>query len=67
MTTIPAAVRADARREGVSLPENRTSHLMPHRLEFAALWDHLHGPGAWHADPDVVALTFTVERRNVDA
>lgn len=34
---------------------------------FAALWDSLHGPGAWENNPEVVALTFTVARRNIDA
>lgn len=34
---------------------------------FAALWDELHGPGAWSANPWVVALTFTVALRNIDA
>lgn len=31
------------------------------------LWDELHGPGAWDANPWVVALTFTAEQRNIDA
>ena len=29
---------------------------------FQALWDHLHGAGAWALNPKVVALSFTVER-----
>lgn len=33
---------------------------------FASLWDHCHGPGAWDADPWVVATTFTVHRGNID-
>lgn len=37
------------------------------RLAFAALWNSLHGPGAWDANPWVCALTFTVDRRNIDA
>ena len=37
------------------------------REMFAALWDVVHGSGAWQAGPDVVALTFTVEQRNIDA
>ena len=32
-----------------------------------ALWDSLHGDGAWDANPDVVAISFRVERRNIDA
>lgn len=34
---------------------------------FAKLWNSLHGAGAWEANPEVVALRFTVERRNIDA
>lgn len=34
---------------------------------FERLWSGLHGPDAWDANPWVVALTFTVEQRNIDA
>ncbi len=34
---------------------------------FLNLWDSLHGRDAWDANPWVVALTFTTERRNIDA
>lgn len=44
---------------GVWLADERTS--------FAQLWNRLHGPGAWSANPWVVALTFTVAQRNIDA
>lgn len=37
------------------------------RDAFAALWKSIHGPDAWEANPWIVALTFSVERRNVDA
>ena len=30
------------------------------------LWNSLHGPGAWDANPWVVAVTFTVQRGNID-
>lgn len=33
---------------------------------FEALWNSLHGPDAWAANPWVVALTFTVDKRNID-
>lgn len=33
---------------------------------FALLWDHIHGKGAWDANPFVVALTFEVHRCNID-
>jgi len=58
---------ADARAEGVALPPDHQSHRAPHRLEFANLWSGLHGQGAWEANPAVVALTFTAEKRNIDA
>jgi len=31
------------------------------------LWNSLHGPDAWDANPWVVAVSFTVDRRNIDA
>jgi hypothetical protein len=37
------------------------------RAHYAALWDSLHGPGAWEANPEIVAIGFTVEHRNIDA
>lgn len=30
---------------------------------FYLLWEHLHGKGSWDANPEVVALTFKVHRR----
>jgi hypothetical protein len=32
---------------------------------FKALWESLHGPASWDARP-VVAITFTVHKRNID-
>jgi len=34
---------------------------------FAELWDALHGPGSWDANPWVVAITFNARRCNIDA
>lgn len=34
---------------------------------FMSLWDSLYGAGAWGGNPWVAAITFTVERRNIDA
>lgn len=34
---------------------------------YHALWNSLHGPDAWGANPWVVAVSFTVDRRNIDA
>ena len=33
---------------------------------FQALWNSLHGPGAWDANPWVAAYTFTVRHGNID-
>jgi hypothetical protein len=37
------------------------------RGAFQELWNRLHGTGAWDANPEVVAMTFTVHRCNIDA
>lgn len=34
---------------------------------FSALWNNLHGARSWDANPDVVAMSFAVHRRNIDA
>lgn len=34
---------------------------------FADIWNSLHGPGAWDANPWVAAHTFTVQRGNIDS
>lgn len=39
---------------------------VPARTQFAGLWKQLHGPDAWEANPDVVALTFRVVKENID-
>lgn len=33
---------------------------------YAALWDHINGPGAWDASPWVAAYTFRVIQGNID-
>jgi hypothetical protein len=37
------------------------------RGDFIHLWNSLHGPEAWDANPWVAAISFTVEKRNIDA
>jgi hypothetical protein len=37
------------------------------RAAFALLWNSLHGPGAWDANPEAVVLQFRVARGNIDA
>ena len=34
---------------------------------YSSLWNSLHGPDAWDANPWVAAITFTVHRTNIDA
>jgi hypothetical protein len=36
------------------------------RDAYRILWNDLHGPGSWDANPWVVAVTFTVQRGNID-
>ncbi len=40
---------------------------MTERNSFASLWNSIHGPDAWDRNDWVCALTFTVEKRNIDA
>ncbi|WP_255569228.1 hypothetical protein [Roseomonas alba] len=63
----------NAIREGIAYPptgmtlDEACEYGVDPRGEFRTLWNSLHGPEAWAANPEVVALTFTVERRNIDA
>lgn len=54
---------------GVAHPDKAFSVLsrVTAREMFAALWDVIHGSGAWLASPWVVAVSFTVALRNIDA
>lgn len=36
------------------------------RESYRTLWNSLHGPDAWDANPWVVAVSFTVQRGNID-
>ncbi len=36
------------------------------RMSYRELWNSINGAGAWEQNPWVVALTFTVEQRNMD-
>lgn len=37
-----------------------------HKPAFASLWDSLHGPDAWAANPEVVVMHFDVLHGNID-
>jgi len=36
-------------------------------LAYGKLWDELHGQGAWASNREVVAMSYEVERRNIEA
>lgn len=57
--------RGDAMEEGCPF-SNMAAGPSP-RDWFRDLWNSLHGADAWDANPEVVALTFTVAQRNIDA
>lgn len=66
---------ADAMAEGAS-PVMTNEGVSPTGMPFSewswrdgfhTLWNSLHGPDAWDANPWVVAVSFTVEKRNIDA
>ena len=57
----------DAEAEGadpVLVPPDGGSN--PHVEGFRDLWNSLHGRRAWDRNPYVVAITFSVEQRNID-
>lgn len=45
-------------------PETYTT--FSYQVAFTLLWNHLHGAGAWEANPQVVVLRFTVHKQNID-
>jgi hypothetical protein len=47
--------------------EDELAEGTPKGTFFDSVWSALHGDASWQANPEVVALTFTVERRNIDA
>ena len=50
----------DAIAEGIG--DSALGQQMP-KIMFHALWNSIHGPGAWDANPWVYALTFNVEKQ----
>jgi hypothetical protein len=59
---------ADAAAEGVWGPEEPVETYGPRagQSAFRSLWNSLHGPEAWAANPWVVAVSFTVAKCNID-
>lgn len=69
-----AISEADAWAEGMPEPylgdgdppfEDRAS-IITRRKQFRNLWRQLHGSESWNENPEVVVLTFSVEKRNID-
>lgn len=59
---------ADAIREGFPPHANSATidcDTPDPRDDFKSMWNDLHGPEAWDANPWVAALTFRVEHRNI--
>ena len=52
---LTAISEADAEAEGAAPGADGS-----HRDGYRALWESLHGAGAWDADPEVVVIAFTV-------
>ncbi|WP_226936985.1 hypothetical protein [Pseudogemmobacter faecipullorum] len=60
---------ADARAEGViaiGAEESPDPDERSFVWAFSQLWDDINGPGAWDANPWVVAVSFTVHQCNID-
>jgi hypothetical protein len=53
-------VAATRSKEGIGADEDLIS-------QWIELWDDLHGPLAWDANPEVAVLIFTVHQANIDA
>lgn len=57
----------NARAEGWPGPETVLGYpIIEPRKWFAGLWDALHGPGSWFANPWIVAVSFVTHMRNID-
>lgn len=60
---------ADARAEGVFVPEAQYAQ-QGHRapvLAYAGIWEDINGPRSWEANPWVMAVSFAVQKGNIDA
>lgn len=55
----------DAIAEGMTQGEHEIINIP--QIKFSTLWQTLHGPGSWNENPEVVALTFTVHKTNINA
>lgn len=68
---VQAISESDAKREGCAgvlgpNPDFPDEWDPSPQEEFADLWRSLHGATSWDSNPEVVALTFTVHKTNID-
>jgi hypothetical protein len=54
---------ADAVAEGVDAPPSALMPDRPYAARFRALWNSIHGGGAWDRNDEVAAYTFTVRAK----
>lgn len=64
--SLQAISEADAKAEGVGKAPVPAFPDSTYQLGFKNLWVTLHGRDGWDANPEVVAISFDVHRRNVD-
>jgi hypothetical protein len=57
---------ANAHDEGAMIEYGEGANISERRA-FELIWRHLHGVDNWNANPEVVALSFRVEKNNIDA
>lgn len=51
----------------VAMPNGRKVIATHASAVFRRLWEALHGEASWESNPDVLVLTFRVERANIDS
>lgn len=61
----PRTISGELQPMVVPEPEKPWRRMTP-RAWYHELWDAINGAGAWDANPWIVAVTFTVDRRNID-
>lgn len=57
----------DAAAEGIPFEADALAPYEWSVARFADLWNSIHGPGAWDSNPWVAAISFDVQRGNIDA
>ena len=65
---IPRSLHKHGRMDGYGIFGTAPEDASKTRVHaFEKLWRSLHGPDSWKANPEVVCLTFTVHKKNIDA